>query len=84
MLLKNSYLSPLRLKMSHEGTVRHSLDARALLSVPALGLQEPAGTSSPEGWFCTVQSVVCEASPGSVMALLHGALQLHSGVAKLS
>lgn len=59
-------------------TVRQSLDARALLSVPELGLQEPTGSNSAEGWFFTVQPVVCESCPGSVMALLHGALQLHS------
>lgn len=58
--------------------VRQSLNARALLSVTALGLQEPTGSNSAEGWFYTVQPFACESCPGSVMALLHGALQLHS------
>lgn len=63
--------------------VRQSLDAWALLSVPALGLQEPTGTNSAEGWFCTVQPVVCESCPGSVMAPLHGALRLQSAETEL-
>lgn len=63
--------------------VRQSLDAWALLSVPALGLQEPTGNNSAEGWFCTVQPVVCESCPGSVMAPLHGALQLQSAETEL-
>lgn len=63
--------------------VRQSLNARALLSVTALGLQEPTGSNSAEGWFYTVQPFACESCPGSVMALLHGALQLHSAETEL-